>query len=49
MHGLFSVNSGFELTYCISQFAIHLRELAIEKILKANKIVMEKIYRKKKT
>ena len=38
--------SGFELTYRILQFAIHLRELAIRKNL--NKIAIQKIVGKRK-
>ena len=39
--------AGFELTYCILQFAIHLREPAIQKNLKINKIAIQKTCRKK--
>ena len=42
-------DAGFELTYHISQFAIHLRELVIRKNLKTSKIARQKICRKKKT
>ena len=41
--------SGLELTYCILQFAMNLRELVIRKNLKTNKIVIQKVCRKKKT
>ena len=42
-------DAGFELTYHISQFAIHLRELVIRKNLKTSKIARQKICKKKKT
>ena len=42
-------DAGSELAYHISQFAIHLRELAIRKNLKTSKIARQKICKKKKT
>ena len=41
--------SGFELTYYILQLEIDLRELAIRKHLKTNKIAIQKMCRKKVT
>ena len=42
-------SSGFELMYHISQFIIHLRELVNCKILKTNKIAIQKNCDKKET
>ena len=42
-------SSGFELTYHISQFIIHLKELVSWKILKTNKIAIQKNCEKKET
>ena len=44
-HKMIKRTTGFELMYHILQFATHLRELVIRK--KLNKIVMQKIYKKK--